>query len=62
MEEAGRKSLAIETDVSQPDACDRLVQAAMEAFGRVDVLVNNAGAATGDSCDRENGPRSSPGH
>lgn len=40
---AGRKALAIVTDVSDPDQCQAMVDAAMETFGRVDVLVNNAG-------------------
>jgi NAD(P)-dependent dehydrogenase (short-subunit alcohol dehydrogenase family) len=30
-------------DVREPDGCERFVQAALERFGRVDVLVNNAG-------------------
>ena len=34
------------TDVSDPDACTALVRAAMDAFGKVDVLVNNAGVGT----------------
>ena len=34
------------TDVADPDACTALVDAAMQEFGRVDVLVNNAGIGT----------------
>ena len=30
-------------DVTQPETADRIVEAAVERFGRVDVLVNNAG-------------------
>ena len=45
VEEAGRRALVVETDVSDPDACTALVEAAMTAFGKVDVLVNNAGSA-----------------
>ncbi len=38
----GRRALAVPTDVTQPDACQRLVDAARAEFGRVDVLVHNA--------------------
>lgn len=33
----------IEADLSQPDAFDGIVQRALARFGRIDVLVNNAG-------------------
>ncbi len=33
------------TDVTQPDACAELAEAALAEFGRVDVLVNNAGVS-----------------
>ncbi|HEY2878135.1 glucose 1-dehydrogenase [Nocardioides sp.] len=46
VEATGRRSLVVPTDVSDPDACTALARAAMEAFGRVDVLVNNAGVGT----------------
>ncbi len=39
---AGGQALAVRCDVSQPDDVQRLVDAAHEAFGPVDVLVNNA--------------------
>jgi NAD(P)-dependent dehydrogenase (short-subunit alcohol dehydrogenase family) len=35
--------LAVACDVSDPQACERMAQAAMDAYGRIDVLVNNAG-------------------
>src|SRR6187200_1014928 len=41
--DAGRRALAVATDVSDPESCTALVEAAMSEFGRVDVLVNNAG-------------------
>lgn len=42
----GTQVLTIETDVADPEQCQGLVDAAMERFGRVDVLVNNAGVGT----------------
>src|SRR6476659_1762107 len=39
---AGCRAVAVATDVSDPDACTAFVQAVMDAFGRVDILVNNA--------------------
>ena len=38
VEGAGRRAIAVETDVASPEACQALVDAAMETFGRVDVL------------------------
>ncbi|HEX4470622.1 MAG TPA: glucose 1-dehydrogenase [Nocardioides sp.] len=46
VEKAGRRALVVETDVTDPDACAALVEGAMTAFGKVDVLVNNAGIGT----------------
>jgi NAD(P)-dependent dehydrogenase (short-subunit alcohol dehydrogenase family) len=40
---AGRRALAVTTDVARPEDCERLADSAMEEFGRIDVLVNNAG-------------------
>jgi NAD(P)-dependent dehydrogenase (short-subunit alcohol dehydrogenase family) len=53
VEAAGRRALAVETDVADPEACQRLVAAAMQEFGRVDVLVNNAGIGTAVPATRE---------
>ena len=41
-----RSALAIRADVAQADQVERMVAEAMDRFGRVDVLVNNAGFAT----------------
>ena len=41
----GRRSLAIQTDVSQRGDVDNLIQTVMAEFERVDILVNNAGIA-----------------
>jgi NAD(P)-dependent dehydrogenase (short-subunit alcohol dehydrogenase family) len=35
--------LAVAVDVSDPQACEAMAQAAMDEYGRIDVLVNNAG-------------------
>ena len=41
--EAGGEALVIQADVSRMDEAQRLVQETINAFGQVDVLVNNAG-------------------
>jgi NAD(P)-dependent dehydrogenase (short-subunit alcohol dehydrogenase family) len=46
VEAAGRRALSVATDVADPESCKALVKAAMDEFGRVDVLVNNAGIGT----------------
>jgi len=38
----GADAIAVPTDITHPEDCARLVAAAEKAFGRVDVLVNNA--------------------
>lgn len=40
---AGGKALAITTDVTQCDQVQNLVDSAVQHYGRIDVLVNNAG-------------------
>ncbi|HIY10950.1 MAG TPA: 3-oxoacyl-[acyl-carrier-protein] reductase [Candidatus Anaerofilum excrementigallinarum] len=42
-EEKGVKAITVQADVSTAQGADALFEAAMAAFGRVDVLVNNAG-------------------
>ncbi len=39
----GRRALAVKVDVADPDECDRLVEATVNEFGRLDILINNAG-------------------
>jgi NAD(P)-dependent dehydrogenase (short-subunit alcohol dehydrogenase family) len=41
--EIGVRSLAVGCDVADPDAVKALVERAMSEFGRIDILINNAG-------------------
>lgn len=43
-EEAGAEVLLVKADVAQDADCRRLAQAALDKWGRIDALVNNAGA------------------
>jgi NAD(P)-dependent dehydrogenase (short-subunit alcohol dehydrogenase family) len=45
VENLGRRSLAVAGDVTVYDDCERVAGETMREFGRVDVLVNNAGWA-----------------
>jgi NAD(P)-dependent dehydrogenase (short-subunit alcohol dehydrogenase family) len=45
--ERGDRALFVECDVSQRESVDACVEATRKAFGRIDVLVNNAVANTG---------------
>ena len=53
VEEAGRKVYTRKTDVADPEQCQQLVDSAVEEFGRVDVLINNAGIGTAVPATRE---------
>jgi short-subunit dehydrogenase len=37
--------MAIRADVTVPDDCDRLIQKTVEVYGKIDVLINNAGVS-----------------
>jgi NAD(P)-dependent dehydrogenase (short-subunit alcohol dehydrogenase family) len=39
----GRQALGVECDVTDPAACERAMGEVMRSWGRIDVLVNNAG-------------------
>ncbi|MCD2185610.1 SDR family NAD(P)-dependent oxidoreductase [Actinomycetospora soli] len=53
VEKAGRRALAVRTDVASPEDCQGLIEAATGEFGRVDVLVNNAGIGTAVPATKE---------
>jgi len=49
----GRRALTVTTDVAVQADCQALVDATMAEFGRIDVLVNNAGIGTAHPATRE---------
>jgi len=53
VEKAGRRAIAVRTDVASPEDCQALVDATVAEFGRVDILVNNAGIGTAVPATRE---------
>lgn len=53
VESAGRRAIAVATDVAEPEDCQRLVDETVERLGRVDILVNNAGIGTAVPATRE---------
>jgi short-subunit dehydrogenase len=46
------KAIAVPTDVTQPDACQHLIETAVATFGQIDSLVNNAGISMLSRFDR----------
>jgi len=48
VEALGRRALAIQGDVKDPETAEAIVKATLEAFGKVDILVNNAGITRDD--------------
>jgi NAD(P)-dependent dehydrogenase (short-subunit alcohol dehydrogenase family) len=45
VEETGRRSLAVKTDVSKEEECDALIETALREMGGLDILVCSAGTA-----------------
>lgn len=46
VDKLGRKSMAIQADVTKSDAWDNMVKEILDKFGKIDILVNNAGGCT----------------
>jgi len=53
VESAGRRAIAVATDVSKPEDAQRLIDETVAQLGRVDILVNNAGVGTAVPASRE---------
>ena len=53
VEAAGRRYAAVQTDVVDPEQCTALIARAVDEFGRIDVLINNAGLGTAYPSTRE---------
>jgi NAD(P)-dependent dehydrogenase (short-subunit alcohol dehydrogenase family) len=47
----GREAIVIPTDVKNPDACERLVAGTIDVFGRLDIMLNNAGGSRAKDLD-----------
>src|SRR5215203_6253299 len=43
IEKGGSKAISVQADVSEPEGVKRLIQQTVKEFGRLDVMVNNAG-------------------
>lgn len=48
IQKSGGEGVAVRADVSQEEDVARLVQRTRETFGRLDILINNAGVSGGD--------------
>ena len=52
--DAGGRAVAVDADISQADECRRMVEAAEQSFGQLNVLFNNAGIMHGSDDDAVN--------
>ncbi|WP_326637227.1 SDR family oxidoreductase [Streptosporangium sp. NBC_01755] len=53
VEETGRRCVALVTDVTKPEDCQALAEAAVTELGAVDILINNAGVGAAIPALRE---------
>jgi NAD(P)-dependent dehydrogenase (short-subunit alcohol dehydrogenase family) len=53
VEQMGRRAITVAADVAVPENAQAVADAAMKEFGRIDVLVNNAGKGTAVPATRE---------
>ncbi|MGE0483596.1 MAG: SDR family NAD(P)-dependent oxidoreductase [Gammaproteobacteria bacterium] len=49
IEAGGRRALAVQADIGGAEAAKRLCGAALDSFGRIDVVVNNAGVSSNET-------------
>lgn len=52
LESEGRRALAVQTDVTQREQVKELVDVAVRKFGRIDVMLNNAGLMPSSALER----------
>jgi len=53
VEAAGRKALAISTDVTDSSQVNNLIDRTVSEFGKIDILVNNAGVSGADDSSKQ---------
>ena len=58
---SGAQTLVVPTDVTDPDSVKALFDAVHAAFGRLDLLFNNAGIGTPPACCSTSSPSRSGG-
>jgi NAD(P)-dependent dehydrogenase (short-subunit alcohol dehydrogenase family) len=57
IEAAGGSAIAVQTNLTQPEDLERLISRTIEAFGRLDILVNNAADTQNESAPIESHTR-----
>lgn len=46
IEKLGRKAMAVKVDVADRNSVDKMVEVVIKEFGRIDILINNAGTSS----------------